>query len=158
MKSNYSKIFNNITTFIYDFDGVMTDNSFFQDAEGKEMVRLNRSDGYAIKILKEKGFSQIILSAEMNNVVKKRAEKIEIPAYTGVLNKACKLKELAIEYKFSLHESVYVGNEINDMEAMKLCKVGVAPKDSCKEIIELADIILKSKGGEGVIRELLELF
>lgn len=157
MKKNYFQLFKSITTLIYDFDGVMTDNSFFQDTEGNEIVRLNRSDGYAIKILKEKGFNQIILSAEKNDVVKKRAEKIEIPAYTGVLNKACKLKELAIECNFSLDKSVYVGNEINDFEAMKLCRIGIAPKDSCKEIIEIADIILKSNGGEGVIRELLEL-
>ena len=54
MKKNYFELFQSITTLIYDFDGVMTDNTFFQDSDGKETVKLNRSDGYAIRILKEK--------------------------------------------------------------------------------------------------------
>ena len=157
MKKNYFELFQSITTLIYDFDGVMTDNTFFQDSDGKETVKLNRSDGYAIRILKEKGLNQFILSSEENNVVKKRAEKIDIPAFTGILDKACKLEALAIECGFLLDATAYIGNDVNDLEAMKLCKLCLAPSDSNKDILEIADIKLKSKGGEGVIREVLEL-
>ena len=67
-----------IKLLVYDFDGVMTDNTAFVSENGIEMVRVNRSDGLAVQQLARQGFKQLILSTEANPVVTTRAQKLNI--------------------------------------------------------------------------------
>ena len=80
-------MFDEITHFFYDFDGVMTDNTAYISEDGSEFVRINRSDGYAVNQLSKLGYEQIIMSTEKNDVVLRRAEKLKISCYHGVSNK-----------------------------------------------------------------------
>ena len=145
-----------IDLIIYDFDGVMTNNQVLVGEDGKESVFCNRSDGLAISKIKEMELSQIIISTETNKVVEKRAAKLKIPVIQSADNK----KELIIEYcqeqGLDLKRVIYVGNDINDLEAMKLVGYPIAPSDTGKELKNIARIVTKTKGGEGVIRELLD--
>ena len=76
-----------IKLFVYDFDGVMTDNKVYVDQDGKETVQVNRGDGLGISEIKKLGIEQIIISTEKNPVVVKRAEKLGIGCMQGIENK-----------------------------------------------------------------------
>jgi|APSaa5957512622_1039677.scaffolds.fasta_scaffold26779_3 3-deoxy-D-manno-octulosonate 8-phosphate phosphatase (KDO 8-P phosphatase) len=145
-----------IDVFIFDFDGVLTNNLVYLDQNGKESVSCNRGDGVAFDALRKIKKLSYIVSTEINPVVKERAKKLRISALHGVNNKVEALNMLANKYQFDLSKVMYVGNDINDYYAMLACGFSACPSDSHKEIKSIADIILKTRGGDGVVRELLE--
>ncbi len=97
-----------------------------------------------------------ILSTEKNPVVTARANKLKVTALQGVGNKAERIKELADREGFSLQNTLYVGNDLNDYHVMQLCGYTACPEDSHEMIKSIATVILKTKGGKGIVRELLE--
>ena len=146
-----------IDLIVYDFDGVMTDNSLLMDQDGKEYVRVSRADGLAVSEIKKMFLKQIILSTEKNPIVQKRAEKLGIDCLQGINNKKKTLSTFAERQNINLQKTIYVGNDVNDLEAMLLVGTKVCPSDSHQEILNVSDIVLNKKGGQGVIRELLDM-
>ena len=138
----------------YDFDGVMTDNTVYVDQEGRESVRVNRSDGLAISRLKNMGYRQVIISTEKNPVVSARAHKLKIDVMQDISDKGEALKVYCSEHRILPREVLYIGNDVNDIPAMRIAGIRGAPIDACKEIIEMADWVSGVKGGRGVIRDL----
>ena len=141
--------------FVYDFDGVMTDNTFTLDEQGKEKVALNRSDGLAVTEIKKRGYQQIILSTENSLIIKQRAKKLGIKSFICIENKLMVLREYLNDQNLEFSQIAYVGNDINDYEAMSLAKVKICPNDAQNSIKKISDIILDQNGGKGVIREIL---
>lgn len=141
---------------IYDFDGVMTDNRVLVFANGEEAVFVNRSDGLAIKAIKEMGIEQIIISTETNPVVKARAKKLGISVIHSVENKRKVLESYLEENNVDRQYVMFVGNDINDKEVMEFVGFSVAPSDAHKEIKAIAKTVLNIKGGFGVVREILD--
>jgi 3-deoxy-D-manno-octulosonate 8-phosphate phosphatase KdsC-like HAD superfamily phosphatase len=76
-----------VSLFIYDFDGVMTDNCVLVGEDGKESVFCNRSDGLAVAIIKGRGIPQVIISTETSKIIAARAAKLDIPVIQGVRDK-----------------------------------------------------------------------
>jgi 3-deoxy-D-manno-octulosonate 8-phosphate phosphatase (KDO 8-P phosphatase) len=146
-----------IKLLVYDFDGVMTDNKVYVDQHGHEMVQVNRADGLGISMIKKLGIVQIILSTEANPVVSARAGKLDISCLQDINNKAEALIGFCKESKYVLKSVGYVGNDINDLEAMKLAGVSFCPADAHQDIIKISTHVLNAKGGEGVVRELFDL-
>lgn len=142
----------------YDFDGVMTDNRVLITPDGKENVFVNRSDGYAIARFKEIGILQVIISTEENPIVKRRAEKLKIPVLHGVTDKGVCIKEYALKNNINLKESIFMGNDLNDMSAFDVVGIKCAPLDAEKEILEIADWISEKKGGYGAVRDLYRAY
>jgi 3-deoxy-D-manno-octulosonate 8-phosphate phosphatase (KDO 8-P phosphatase) len=151
------KNINHIKLLVYDFDGVMTNNKVFVDQYGNEMVEVSRADGLGIGEIRKLGIQQIILSTETNTVVSARAKKLNLFCLQGVDNKAQALTEYCNEHQISLSHVAYVGNDINDLEVMKLVGVTFCPADAHVSIKKISQYILESKGGEGVSREILDL-
>lgn len=149
---------NNIKLVISDFDGVMTDNRVLVDETGKESVYVSRADGQAIHILRSLGIDLVIMSTEKNGVVKKRAEKLKVECIQSVSDKASCLKNYSIKKKIPLENIAYIGNDINDYEAMQLVGLRIVPQDAYQEVKEIADYMTERKGGEGVIREIADCF
>ena len=147
----------NIDAFIFDFDGVLTNNLVFVDQDGKELVSCNRSDGLAFDVLRKLKKPSYILSTEQNPIVSARAKKLKIQAIQGVEDKVEELLSLAKTNEYNLDRVLYVGNDINDYKAMKLCGYSACPSDSHEKIRSIATFVLQKKGGNGVIRELLEV-
>lgn len=147
-----------ISLIVYDFDGVMTDNRVLIFEDGQEAVFVNRSDGLAVKIIKNMGIAQLIVSTETSPIVRARAKKLNIPFIQAVKDK----KKIIVQYlkknKILKENVVFVGNDINDKEIMKFIGWPIAPVDAHQEIKKIARIILSSKGGFGVVRELLDKF
>ena len=145
-----------IQAFIFDFDGVMTNNLVYIDQYGKELVRCSREDGLACDVLHKLKIPTYILSTEKNPVVTKRANKLKISAIQGVADKVKAIKDLANKNNYDLKNIFYVGNDINDYHAMKICGFAACPADSNYKIKEVSDIVLRTNGGDGVVRDLLE--
>ena len=145
-----------IDAFIFDFDGVLTDNFVHTDENGKELVSCSRADGLAFDVLHKLRKPAYILSTEQNPVVTARAKKLKIQVLQGIGNKSQALKNIANEKGYNLQNILYVGNDLNDYFAMQLCGYTACPIDSHKAIKSIATIVLKTKGGKGVVRELLE--
>ena len=82
-----------IKLLVYDFDGVMTDNKVIVDENGKESVVCNRSDGLAIKLIKEMGIAQLIMSTERNDLVRRRGEKLKLEVVNDISDKKSCLQE-----------------------------------------------------------------
>ena len=145
-----------IKLLVYDFDGVMTDNKVYLDQQGNEMVQVSRADGLGIAEIRKLGIQQMILSTETNTVVSARAKKLDLFCLQGVDNKAQALTEYCNVHQISLSDVAYVGNDINDLEVMKLVGTTFCPADAHTSIKEISHCILASKGGEGVSLEILD--
>lgn len=141
----------------FDFDGVFTDNKVIVNETGVESVSCWRSDGIGISMLKRSGVRPIIVSTERNNVVLIRAKKLKIEAYNGVANKLTFLTNYCSQNNYSLNQTAFVGNDINDLEVMKACSLSAAVEDAYKEVKEIADIQLTKPGGLGAVRELCDM-
>jgi YrbI family 3-deoxy-D-manno-octulosonate 8-phosphate phosphatase len=145
-----------IELLVYDFDGVMTDNRVLTLQDGTEAVFATRADGLAVSMIKEMGFAQIILSTEENPVVEARARKIGIPSIHGVGDKLKVLEAYCAEQKISLKKVLFVGNDINDLQAMISVGISVATSDAHPTVKKIAKFVLKTPGGAGAIRELAD--
>ena len=142
---------------VYDFDGVMTDNKVYIDQVGNEMVQVSRADGQGIYEIKKLGIDQIIISTEKNSVVLKRANKLGIPCLQGIEDKKVSLIDHCNKNNIDLKHTAFVGNDINDKTAMNIVGTTFCPADAHNSIKAISDHILKTKGGQGVVRELLEI-
>lgn len=142
---------------VYDFDGVMTDNRTLVLQDGTEGVLVNRGDGWGVGRLRHAGFRQIILSTETNPVVAARAAKLGLEVLQGSSDKRRDLQQYCAVRGITLDHVLYVGNDVNDIEAMRLVGWPVAPSDAHPEVIALARHVTRARGGEGVIKELSEL-
>ena len=147
-----------IEAIVFDFDGVLTDNKVYLNQDGKESVSCSRADGLAFDVLRKLQKSVYILSTERNPVITARAKKLKIPAIQSVNNKADGIKQLAKKEVFDLQKTLYIGNDLNDYQAMQLCGYTACPSDSHNKIKEISAIVLETTGGNGIVRELLEVF
>jgi len=148
---------NKIDIIIYDFDGVMTNNKVYVDQNGNETVQVNRADGLGVSEIKKMGIEQIIISTETNPVVSTRAKKLDINCLQGIENKKTALIDYCNCHNYSLKNVAYLGNDINDKEVMEVAGITFCPNDAHDSIKNISNHILKTKGGDGVIRELLDL-
>ena len=157
LKKNSTFHFNKIKIVVSDFDGIFTDNNLYLNDKGVESVKLSRSDGMAIKMLKEKNLKFIVVSSEKNKVAYQRCKKLGVECFYGVQNKFKFLKNYLGNKKIKLSQVLYIGNDINDLECMENCAISVTVKDGNEKIKKISDHILIKKGGCGAIRELVEL-
>lgn len=151
---NLAEKFSKIKLIIYDFDGVMTDNRVMVDQNGIESVMVNRGDGYGVTNIKKLDIKQVIVSTETNPVVRRRAEKLKIEVIHGVEDKKTIVANYIKDNGFDKEDVMYIGNDLNDIEAMGEVGFVGAPKDAEEEILEIADWISSKNGGYGVLREL----
>ena len=151
---------NNHGTIFYDCDGVLTDNRVLTDEHGVEAVFFNRSDGLAISEFRRIGIHQAIISTETNDVVERRAEKLHIPVIhkldTSHIDKGTVLEKYCVENGISLQHSIFIGNDLNDLPALKLVGYPCCPSDAYQPVKDIAVWISTKNGGYGVVRELMD--
>jgi N-acylneuraminate cytidylyltransferase len=141
---------------VFDFDGVMTDNRVWVDESGGEWVACNRSDGLGVERLRGLGLDLLVLSTEANPVVASRCRKLGLPFEQGVREKADRLRSLLRDRDLPPSRVLYVGNDINDLDCMRLVGCGVAVSDAHPDVLSAADVTLTRAGGHGAVRELCD--
>lgn len=142
---------------VLDFDGVLTDNRVWVTESGEETVVCNRSDGMGLSMLHKKGINVVVLSSEKNLVVSARCKKLNLPCEQGVDDKSTELLKLVKKHKVKLTDVVYIGNDVNDLECIKMVGCGIAVADAHQTVLNTADIILKNRGGFGAVREFCDI-
>lgn len=143
---------------VFDFDGVMTDDTVWTTTGGDEAVRCSREDGQGIARAKAWGIPMLILSTETNPVVAARAKKlgIEVIQNAGLKTKGEVLKAWLDASGISASQTLFMGNDLNDIECMKTCGFAVAPASASTRAKDVADMVLSRDGGQGAVRECLE--
>ena len=141
-----------------DVDGVLTDAGMYYSESGDEWKKFNTRDGMGIKLLQKAGFVTAIVTQERTKLVARRAEKLAIPElHQGVMDKLSLLREMAARHGLSLSQVAYIGDDVNDLEALQAVGFSAAPADGMPAIRAAVDYICKKKGGEGCVREIAEL-
>ncbi|WP_240747013.1 acylneuraminate cytidylyltransferase [Microbacterium sp. K24] len=141
---------------VTDFDGVHTDDTAIIDADGGERVRVSREDGMGVSLLRRAGVPMLILSTEVNPVVRARADKLRVPVLHGIDDKEQALRTWAHDNDLALADIAYLGNDVNDLPAMRIVGWPVAVANAHPLVLEQARVILRRRGGEGAVRELIE--
>lgn len=137
---------------VFDFDGVMTDNTVLVGDDGREMVRCHRGDGWGLARLRETGLPMLVLSTEANPVVAARCAKIHLPCVQGVDDKAAALAALLAERRIDPARVAFIGNDVNDLGCLRQVGLPVAVADSHPEVLAVARLVLSERGGEGAVR------
>lgn len=141
---------------VYDFDGVMTDNRVLVLQDGTEGILANRADGLGVERLRRLGIRQMILTTETNPVVRARAAKLGLEIIDSCDDKRSALQDYCTRNRIDLKRVAYVGNDVNDLGAMELVGFPIAPADAHSEVQKRAWGLTRTRGGEGVIKELAE--
>ena len=151
-----------IKVIAFDFDGVFTDNFVYTDSAGKESVRCSREDSLGLELLKKEiskrslNIRILIVSTESNKVVAHRAKKLKIECIQGVENKAKFLLNNFEIVDGIIPGLVFLGNDLNDIDAMRIAQYSIAPKSAAEEVSQIATIVIPKLGGDGFIRSFCE--
>jgi len=141
---------------VFDFDGVLTDNRVLVFDDGREAVLCNRADGLAFDLFRQEGIPALILSTEKNPVVAARAKKLKVPCLQGIGDKKTVLQKYCRKEGIRLEGVLYVGNDLNDLGAMRMVGHRACPSDAHPKVRSICQTVLQCRGGEGVARELAE--
>lgn len=151
------RVLQQIRLFATDVDGVLTDGGMYYAESGDEWKKFNTRDGMGIKLLQKAGLITAIVTQERTRLVARRAEKLAIPElHQGVMNKLSVIRDMAMRHGISLRQVAYIGDDVNDIEALKAVGLSAAPADSLPQVLEIVDYRCRQKGGEGAVRELAE--
>jgi len=148
--------FASIKAIAFDFDGVFTDNRVMINEKGEEAVFCNRSDGLGLLMLRKAGIHMIIISKEWNPVVLARAKKLSLDVIHKCDDKLPVLKEWMAKIGSTVDNTIFMGNDINDLECMEYVKNPVAPSDALPKVLDCAALVTQRSGGRGAIRELAD--
>jgi len=151
-----SNDFGKIRLLVLDFDGVLTDNKVYVRDDGKEMICCSRSDGLGIELLRDK-INIVVISRETNKIVEARCKKLKIQSFSSVKDKVSLLRNIVQKQKVKISEVCYLGNDISDIDCVKLAGIGCAVNDSHPDLLKAADYVTKRKGGNGAAREVCDL-
>lgn len=158
LKNHFLKHLNQITTFIFDVDGVFTNNQLIATEHGELQRIFNAKDGFALKTAIDKGYTICIITGGTSEAVYKRFELLGVKHnYYRVSNKLKVLKEFLEKENISTDNVLYMGDDIPDLEAMNICAVKCCPQDAVQEIQTIADYICQHKGGDAAVREVIEM-
>ena len=157
MAKSYKEIMNEITTFIFDVDGVLTDGSVFISNEGEMHRTMNIKDGYAMKTAVDSGYNVCIISGGSNEGVRVRLRNLGITdIHLGSPDKVATFDEYSDVYGIKPEQVLYMGDDIPDYHVMKLVGLPTCPQDACPEIKGISKYISHKNGGKGAVRDVIE--
>lgn len=144
---------------ILDFDGVFTDNSLLTDSLGNEIIKTSKYDSLALKRFSSKFplFPIVVISSETNKCVAKRCEKLKLEFFHSVEDKVSVAIKWAKKKNLDLKKCFFLCNDINDIELCKIIGYPIGVSDCNKEIKPYLKQLTNARGGEGAIKETLEI-
>jgi 3-deoxy-D-manno-octulosonate 8-phosphate phosphatase (KDO 8-P phosphatase) len=157
MAKSYKEIMNDITTFVFDVDGVLTDGSVHVTNEGEMLRIMNIRDGYALKAAVDSGYNVCIISGGSNEGVRVRLRNLGITdIHLGAPDKVKTFKEYTDIYNINPEQVLYMGDDIPDYHVMKLVGLPSCPQDASPEIKSISGYISHKNGGKGAVRDVIE--
>lgn len=154
---NVLEIFQQITTFVFDVDGVLTDGSLLVMPGGSMVRRMNIKDGYALQLAVKKGYHVVIISGGNSPEVEERLNKLGVKkVFMRVEDKLNVLKDYLAAHNITAAETLFMGDDIPDVEVMKTVGLACCPADAVVEIKGISHYISPLKGGKGCARDVIE--
>ncbi len=148
-----------ITLFITDVDGTLTDGGMYYDDQGHEWKKFHTRDGKGISQLREVGIAVMFLTSEDTPIVQRRADKLQVDfCFMGVKDKKEALEAFFADHPcFSYAHTAYIGDDVNDVAALRAVGFAAVPADAMEKNKEAADHICQLRGGEGCVREVCDM-
>lgn len=157
MAKSYKEVLNQITTFIFDVDGVLTDSTVHVTPTGEMLRIMNIRDGFAIKAAIESGYQVCIISGGNNEGVRIRLQNLGVTnIHLASPDKVKTFKEYIELYHINPDAVLYMGDDIPDFHVMKLVGLPTCPQDASPEIKAISKYISHKNGGKGAVREVIE--
>ena len=157
MEKSYKELMNDITTFIFDVDGVLTDSSVHVTEKGEMLRIMNIRDGFAMKAAIESGYNVCIISGGNNDGVRIRLKNLGInDIHLASPDKVATFNEYAALYNINPEHVLYMGDDIPDYHVMQLVGLPTCPQDASPEIKAISKYISHKNGGKGAVREVIE--
>ena len=154
---SYKELLKDVSTFIFDYDGVVSDGSIITLADGEAYRTTNMKDGYALQLARKKGYRVVIISgAEADNMLNRLKSLKITDIFLGVENKLLKFNEYLAQNSLDPSEVLYMGDDIPDYEVMLHSGVPACPSDAAEEIQRISKYISHSPGGKGCVRDVIE--
>ena len=154
---NYKALLPNITTFIFDVDGVLTNGKVLITSQGEMYREMDTKDGYALKCALVQGYRVCIISGGTNEGVRNRLKALGIyDIYLGAHHKQEPFQDLMDSYDLKPEEILYMGDDVPDIVVMEQVAVAACPNDAVSDVKEIANYVSHKKGGEGCVREIIE--
>lgn len=146
-----------IKLFLTDCDGCLTDGGMYYSEKGDELKKFNTRDGMGFSLLKNTGVTVGIITSESVDLNRRRAEKLKIDIFEpGCIDKLETINRICDKLGISINNVCYVGDDINDLQAIQNVGFGCCPADAVPEVQAVADYITKARGGNGVVREVID--
>lgn len=148
-----------IKLFLTDVDGVLTDAGMYYTESGDEFKKFNTHDGMGMKLIREAGVKTGIITTENTKIVERRAAKLKVDyLYQGAYPKVAAAQEILDKEGFTWDEVAYIGDDVNCIELLMNVGLAACPANALPKVKALPGIIhLEKSGGEGVVREFIEL-
>lgn len=141
-----------------DVDGVLTDGGVWWGPDGAEWKRFSFADIMGVSLARNAGLLVTLISGEDSPLVDRFAAKLNLADITkGAKDKAAALRAFAARHGLRLEEICFMGDDVNDLAAMKIAGLGAAPADARQAVLDEADIVTRAPGGDGAVREVVDL-
>lgn len=147
-----------IKIFITDVDGVLTDGRIILGSGGLELKAFHAQDGLGLHLAKKSGLKIAVITGRYSEAVERRGRELDFDyVFQGVTDKKSVLREILNKEGLTLDETAYIGDDLNDLPILKLVGVRLAVGNAAVEVKESADYITRKEGGQGAVREAVEL-
>ena len=147
-----------IKMLVMDVDGTLTDGKIYVGKSGETMKAFNVKDGYAIaNILPDYGIIPVIITGRQSKIVENRMAELGVNLlFQGIKDKSALLTTIVSDNGIAFDEVAYIGDDINDLECIKLCEKCGCPADAVNKIKECVDFVSSKCGGNGAVREFVD--
>ena len=153
-----TQVLKNLRLFAVDVDGVMTDGGMYYGESGEEIKKFHTRDGMGLKLLQAEGLITAFITRENTKLVARRGARLGIPEiHQGVHDKLLMLQTLVNKYDLELQQAAYMGDDVNDLAALRAVGFSGAPADCMEPVKGVVHYICRLKGGEGAVREIVDL-
>ncbi len=140
-----------------DVDGTLTDGSLYFSANGEMLKVFHVKDGHGIKEWIDSGRVFVVVTSRESEAVRARCRDLGIQeVHCGINNKQTFLEHWLKEHGFTLKQSAYIGDDVNDLAAMKQVRISACPADAIEQVQNIADYICDLPGGKGAVREFID--
>lgn len=157
MSKHFKEIMNDITTFIFDVDGVLTDGTVQVAQDGNLLRTMHIRDGYAIKAAIENGYNVCIISGGSNDGVFTRFKNLGVTEiHLGVSDKVVVYKDYCTRHNIAAEQVLYMGDDIPDFHVMHEVALPTCPQDASPEIKRISKYVSHVNGGRGAVRDVIE--
>ncbi len=154
---NYKEHLHKITTFIFDYDGVMTDGRVILLSNTEQLRTGNVKDGYALQLAIREGYRIAVFTGGKSRFIKSRCNELGIlDVFLGVYDKLATFNDYITENNIHPENILFMGDDIPDYEVMQRCGIAACPADAAEEIKKISHYISTYKGGEGCVRDIIE--